>query len=138
MMHRHSKRRLAVPTFGGCGCSNSAGEPEDGTKLEESWRRCVWYRFPVLTDHFELVERQIPEPGAGSVRIQLQACGICHSDSLTKDGAYPGIQYPRVPGHEVAGVIDAVGPGIAGWQPGQQVGVGWNGGYCGHCDPIQP
>jgi D-arabinose 1-dehydrogenase-like Zn-dependent alcohol dehydrogenase len=83
---------------------------------------------------FEIVERQIPEPGAGSVRIRLQACGICHSDSLTKEGAYPGIQYPRVPGHEVAGVIDAVGPGIAGWQPGQQVGVGWNGGYCGHCD----
>jgi len=83
---------------------------------------------------FEIVDRQIPEPGAGSVRIQVQACGICHSDSLTKEGAYPGIQYPRVPGHEVAGVIDAVGPGIAGWQVGQRVGVGWNGGYCGHCD----
>jgi D-arabinose 1-dehydrogenase-like Zn-dependent alcohol dehydrogenase len=83
---------------------------------------------------FEIVERQIPEPGAGSVRIRLQACGICHSDSLTKEGAYPGIQYPRVPGHEVAGVIDAVGPGIAGWQPSQQVDVGWNGGNCGHCE----
>ena len=83
---------------------------------------------------FELVDRQIPEPGAGSVRIQVEACGICHSDSLTKEGTYPGIQYPRVPGHEVAGVIDAVGPGVAGWQVGQRVGVGWNGGYCGHCD----
>ncbi len=83
---------------------------------------------------FEIVDRQIPEPGAGSVRIQVQACGICHSDSLTKEGAYPGIQYPRVPGHEVAGVIDAIGPGVAGWQLGQRVGVGWNGGYCGHCD----
>jgi D-arabinose 1-dehydrogenase-like Zn-dependent alcohol dehydrogenase len=83
---------------------------------------------------FEIVDRQIPEPGAGSVRIQVQACGICHSDSLTKEGAYPGIQYPRVPGHEVAGVIDAIGPGVAGWQVGQRVGVGWNGGYCGHCD----
>jgi len=83
---------------------------------------------------FEIVERQIPEPGAGSVRIRVQACGICHSDSLTKEGGYPGIQYPRIPGHEVAGVIDAVGHGVAEWQPGQRVGVGWNGGYCGHCN----
>jgi D-arabinose 1-dehydrogenase-like Zn-dependent alcohol dehydrogenase len=64
----------------------------------------------------------------------VQACGICHSDSLTKEGAYPGIQYPRVPGHEVAGIIDEVGSGVVGWEPGQRVGVGWNGGYCGHCD----
>ena len=86
---------------------------------------------------FEIVERPIPEPGAGAVRIRVQACGICHSDSMTKDGLYPGIQYPRVPGHEVAGVIDAVGPGVAGWEPGQRVGVGWNGGYCGYCDPCR-
>ena len=64
---------------------------------------------------FEIVERQIPEPGAGSIRIRVQVCGICHSDSLTKEGHYPGIQYPRVPGHEVAGVIDAVGRGTVGW-----------------------
>ena len=83
---------------------------------------------------FEIVERQIPEPAAGTVRIKVQACGICHSDSLTKEGHYPGIQYPRVPGHEVAGTIDAVGGGVAGWKPGQRVGVGWNGGYCGQCD----
>ncbi len=83
---------------------------------------------------FEIVERPIPEPGAGTVRIKVQACGICHSDSLTKEGAMPWIQYPRVPGHEVAGVIDAVGPGVAGWEAGQKVGVGWNGGYCGYCD----
>src|SRR4051794_12187494 len=83
---------------------------------------------------FEIVERPVPEPGGGSVRIKVQACGICHSDSLTKDGLIPGIEYPRVPGHEVAGVIDAVGPGVAGWEPGQRVGVGWNGGYCGYCD----
>jgi D-arabinose 1-dehydrogenase-like Zn-dependent alcohol dehydrogenase len=83
---------------------------------------------------FEIVERPIPEPGAGSVRIKVQACGICHSDSLVKEGAFPGIQYPRVPGHEVAGVIDAVGSGVADWKPSQRVGVGWNGGYCGHCD----
>ncbi len=86
---------------------------------------------------FEIVERPIPEPGAGSVRIKVRACGICHSDSLTKEGLFPGIQYPRVPGHEVAGVIDAVGPGVLGWEPGQQVGVGWNGGYCGYCDPCR-
>src|SRR5262245_30012730 len=82
----------------------------------------------------EVVERPIPQPGAGSVRIKVDACGICHSDALTKEGLFPGIQYPRVPGHEVAGVIDAVGPGVIGWQPGQRVGVGWNGGYCGNCD----
>lgn len=86
---------------------------------------------------FEIVERQIPEPGIGSVRIKVQACGVCHSDSVTKEGLFPNIQYPRVPGHEVAGVIDAVGPGVAGWEPSQQVGVGWNGGYCGYCDPCR-
>jgi D-arabinose 1-dehydrogenase-like Zn-dependent alcohol dehydrogenase len=85
----------------------------------------------------EVVERQIPEPGHGAVRIQVRACGVCHSDSLVKEGAYPGIEYPRVPGHEVAGVIDAMGPGVTGWQPGQRVGVGWNGGYCGQCDPCR-
>jgi len=83
---------------------------------------------------FEIVERQIPEPGAGSVRIKVQACGICHSDTIVKEGAFPGIQYPRVPGHEVAGVIDAIGAGVVDWKPAQRVGVGWNGGYCGHCD----
>src|SRR5438093_7674683 len=86
---------------------------------------------------FEILERPIPDPGAGSVRIRVQACGICHSDTLTKEGHYPGIQYPRVPGHEVAGVIDAVGSNTSGWQPGQRVGVGWNGGYCGRCDPCR-
>jgi D-arabinose 1-dehydrogenase-like Zn-dependent alcohol dehydrogenase len=83
---------------------------------------------------FEIVERPIPQPGPGTVRIKVLACGICHSDSLVKEGAFPGIQYPRVPGHEVAGVIDAVGAGVANWKPGQPVGVGWNGGYCGYCD----
>ena len=67
---------------------------------------------------FEIVEREIPEPGAGSVRIKVQACGICHSDSLTKEGTFPGVQYPRVPGHEVAGIIDAVGAGVVGWTAG--------------------
>jgi D-arabinose 1-dehydrogenase-like Zn-dependent alcohol dehydrogenase len=86
---------------------------------------------------FEIVERPVPEPAAGTVRIKVQACGICHSDSITQEGLFPGIQYPRVPGHEVAGVIDAVGPGAPGWQPGEKVGVGWNGGYCGYCDPCR-
>jgi D-arabinose 1-dehydrogenase-like Zn-dependent alcohol dehydrogenase len=83
---------------------------------------------------FQIVERPIPEPGPGTVRIKVLACGICHSDSVTKEGLFPGIQYPRVPGHEVAGVIDAVGPNVPGWEPGERVGVGWNGGYCGYCD----
>ena len=86
---------------------------------------------------FEIVARPIPEPDAEAVRIRVQACGICHSDSLIKEGHYPGLQYPRVPGHEVAGVIDAVGARAAGWQPGERVGVGWNGGYCGRCDPCR-
>jgi D-arabinose 1-dehydrogenase-like Zn-dependent alcohol dehydrogenase len=83
---------------------------------------------------FELVEREIPAPGATSVRIKISACGICHSDSFTKEGTFPGIQYPRVPGHEIAGIIDAVGTGVRGWSPGQRVGVGWHGGHCGYCD----
>ncbi len=83
---------------------------------------------------FELVEREIPEPGAGSIRIKVQACGICHSDMYTKEGLLPGIKYPRVPGHEVAGVVDAVGSGVAQWKVGQRVGVGWHGGHCGYCD----
>ena len=83
---------------------------------------------------WEIAERPVPEPAAGTVRIKVEACGICHSDAITKEGLFPGIDYPRVPGHEVAGVIDAVGAGVSGWQPGQRVGVGWNGGYCGYCD----
>lgn len=82
----------------------------------------------------ELVERDLPEPGSGSVRIKVAACGICHSDSFTKDGHWPGIKYPRVPGHEVAGIIDVIGAGVAGWTPGQRVAVGWHGGHCGYCD----
>ena len=83
---------------------------------------------------FEMVERELPKPGDGEIRIKVQACGICHSDSLTKEGHIPGIAYPRVPGHEVVGIVDSVGAGVAGWTPGQRAGVGWNGGYCGYCD----
>ena len=82
---------------------------------------------------FQIVEREIPKPGAGHVRIKVQACGVCHSDVLTKEGVWPGIQYPRVPGHEVAGLIDELGAGVSGWQKGQRVGVGWHGGQDGTC-----
>lgn len=94
-------------------------------------------QVPRANGPLEVVERPIPEPGAGSVRIKVQACGICHSDTFTVEGLMPGIVYPRVPGHEVAGVIDAVGPGVSGWAKGQRVGVGWHGGNCGHCDPCR-
>ncbi len=81
----------------------------------------------------ELVERDIPVPAARHVRVKVQACGVCHSDSITKMGLFPGIQYPRVPGHEVVGIIDAVGADVPEWKVGQRVGVGWYGGHCGHC-----
>lgn len=83
---------------------------------------------------FEMVEREIPQPGPRQVRVKVQACGLCHSDSLTKEGQWPGITYPRVPGHEIAGVIDAVGNEVPRWQVGQRVGVGWLGSYCGYCE----
>jgi D-arabinose 1-dehydrogenase-like Zn-dependent alcohol dehydrogenase len=86
---------------------------------------------------WELVEREIPAPGPGWVRIKVEACGICHADSLVKEGHWPGIAYPRVPGHEVAGVIDALGADVSEWQVGQRVGVGWYGGHCGHCEPCR-
>ncbi len=82
---------------------------------------------------FEIVEREIPEPGPGHVRIKVQACGVCHSDVLTKEGLWPGIQYPRVPGHEVAGIVDEVGEGVSAWKKGQRVGVGWHGGQDNTC-----
>jgi D-arabinose 1-dehydrogenase-like Zn-dependent alcohol dehydrogenase len=82
---------------------------------------------------FELVEREIPQPAAGEVRIKVQACGICFSDHLVKDGVWPGMQYPRVPGHEVAGIVDEVGPGVSEWKKGDRVGVGWHRGHCFVC-----
>jgi D-arabinose 1-dehydrogenase-like Zn-dependent alcohol dehydrogenase len=82
---------------------------------------------------FEIVEREVPEPGAGQVRIKVQACGVCHSDMLLKDGLWPGVQYPRVPGHEVAGIIDKLGDEVTGWKTGQRVGVGWHGGHDNTC-----
>jgi D-arabinose 1-dehydrogenase-like Zn-dependent alcohol dehydrogenase len=91
-------------------------------------------QIPHANGLLELVERDIPEPGPGQVRVKVQACGICHSDAFSKEGTFPGIRYPIVPGHEIAGVIDAVGPGVAPWQAGQRVGVGWHGGHCGRCE----
>jgi D-arabinose 1-dehydrogenase-like Zn-dependent alcohol dehydrogenase len=90
-------------------------------------------QVPKAGADFEIVEREIPTPGAGQVRIKVQACGVCHSDVLTKEGIWPGIQYPRVPGHEVAGIVDELGAGVSAWKNGQRVGVGWHGGHDGTC-----
>lgn len=87
--------------------------------------------------NFELVDRPIPEPARGQVRVKVEACGICHSDALVKEGFWPGLQYPRVPGHEIAGRIDAVGADVTLWAPGQRVGVGWHGGHCFQCEPCR-
>jgi D-arabinose 1-dehydrogenase-like Zn-dependent alcohol dehydrogenase len=86
---------------------------------------------------FEIVERNIPGPVRNQVRIKVEACGICHSDVLVKEGLWPGIQYPRVPGHEIAGRIDAVGPDVTNWKPGERVGVGWHGGHDFTCNPCR-
>jgi alcohol dehydrogenase/propanol-preferring alcohol dehydrogenase len=84
--------------------------------------------------NFELVERPVPEPAGGEVRVKVQACGICHSDIFAKEGLFPGVNYPRVPGHEVVGRVDKLGDGVTTWQVGQRVGVGWHGGHCFTCD----
>lgn len=86
---------------------------------------------------FEVVMREIPAPGPSQVRIKIQACGVCHSDLFVKEGYWPGLQYPRVTGHEVAGVVDEVGAGVTAWKKGQRVGVGWHGGHCGQCEPCR-
>ena len=82
----------------------------------------------------EMVEREIGDPGENQVRIKVQACGVCHSDAYTKEGIWPGLQFPRIPGHEIAGVVEKIGPGAKGWEVGQRVGVGWHGAHCGYCD----
>lgn len=86
---------------------------------------------------FELIQKEFPEPASGQVRIRVQACGVCHSDSLTKLGLWPGVQFPRIPGHEVAGVVDAVGPDVPLFKSGQRVGLGWHGGHCNYCPPCR-
>jgi D-arabinose 1-dehydrogenase-like Zn-dependent alcohol dehydrogenase len=94
-------------------------------------------QVPAAGGAFQLVEKQFPDPGPGHVRIRVQACGVCHSDSLTKEGMWPGLQFPRVPGHEVAGVLDAVGPDVPVFKVGQRVGLGWHGGHCNYCTPCR-
>jgi D-arabinose 1-dehydrogenase-like Zn-dependent alcohol dehydrogenase len=94
-------------------------------------------QIPKAGADFQIVEREIPKPDVGQVRIKVQACGVCRSDVLTKEGSWPGIQYPRVPGHEVAGIIDEVGAGVTEWKTGQRVGVGWHGGHDGTCLPCR-
>ena len=95
------------------------------------------YEVPKPGSPFARVERPVPEPARGQVRIAVEACGICHSDAFVREGTFPGLTYPRVPGHEVAGRIDAVGEGVTAWRPGQRVGVGWHGGHCGVCEPCR-
>jgi D-arabinose 1-dehydrogenase-like Zn-dependent alcohol dehydrogenase len=90
-------------------------------------------QIPRAGADFEIVDREIPTPGSGQVRIKVQACGVCHSDVLTKEGAWPGIEYPRVPGHEVTGIVDELGARVIGWKKGQRIGVGWHGGHDGTC-----
>jgi D-arabinose 1-dehydrogenase-like Zn-dependent alcohol dehydrogenase len=86
---------------------------------------------------FELIEREVPVPGRDQALVRVQACGICHSDAFVKHGGYPGLSYPRIPGHEIAGVLESLGEDVKGWEPGQRVGVGWFGGNCGYCEPCR-
>jgi D-arabinose 1-dehydrogenase-like Zn-dependent alcohol dehydrogenase len=94
-------------------------------------------QVPAAGGAFQLIQKEFPEPAPGQVRIRVQACGVCHSDSLTKEGQWPGLQFPRVPGHEIAGVIDAVAPDVPLFKPGQRVGLGWHGGHCNFCNPCR-
>src|SRR5579863_7698693 len=94
-------------------------------------------QVPAAGGAFQLITKEFPDPGPGQVRIRVQACGVCHSDSLTKEGMWPGLQFPRVPGHEVAGVLDAVGPDVPVFKVGQRVGLGWHGGHCNYCTPCR-
>jgi len=91
-------------------------------------------RVPAAGADFELVDLPVPEPGPNEVRVNVEACGICHSDAFVKEAAFPGLELPRVPGHEVAGVVDQVGTDVTSWTKGQRVGVGWHGGHCFTCD----
>src|SRR5207249_9404614 len=90
--------------------------------------------FPAANAALELVTREVPQPGAGQVLLRVRACGICHSDLFVQGGACPGLRRPRVPGHEVAAVVERVGPGVRPWRTGDRVGIGWHGGHCFVCD----
>jgi propanol-preferring alcohol dehydrogenase len=109
---------------------NKDGANEKGTNMSTTYRAIEVTRPGALN----LVQRLLPEPGPGQVRLRVEACGVCHSDSATVDGSFPGISYPRVPGHEVVGRIDALGSGVQGWAVGQRVGVGFLAGSCGYCE----
>src|SRR5215813_12998004 len=117
------------PGIRGMSAKTSSGQ----TILELAMAKMRVVQVPRPKGPLELVERDIPEPQQGTVRVRVQTCGICHSDTVTKDGLLPGIEYPRVPGHEVIGIVDAVGPDVSGWTGGERVGIGWHGGYCGYC-----
>src|SRR5262245_6772586 len=107
---------------------------EQGNKSEvDKMATMKAVQVPERGADFEIVEREIPEAGSGQVRIRVQACGVCHSDAVTKEGQLPGITYPRVPGHEVIGIIDQIGAGVTIWKKGDRVGVGWHGGHDGTC-----
>ena len=118
----------------GPGLLGSGVLPKVGVGSEGGMPTIRAIQVPSAGADFELVERERPEPGRGQVRLTVQACGICHSDSFAKEGLMPGIPYPIVPGHEVAGVVDAVGEGVEGWAAGDRAGVGWFGGSCLRCD----
>ena len=108
-------------------------QPSDPSSSKKTMRAA---QVPKAGAPFELVEREVPEPPAQHVRIRVQACGVCHSDSVTKEGIFP-IQFPRVPGHEIIGIIDALGEGVKPWKVGRRVGLGWYGGHCGICEPCR-
>jgi D-arabinose 1-dehydrogenase-like Zn-dependent alcohol dehydrogenase len=131
---------IVFPFFATCMISDSVGGVACGERRRViSFRRVSMPKMRAVQvtrpgGPFEMVEREIPQPGPRQVRLRVQACGLCHSDSLTKEGHWPGIKYPRVPGHEIAGVIDAIGAEVPRWKRGQRVGVGWLGSYCGYCE----
>jgi len=102
--------------------------------MSETMRAAV---VPEAGEGFEVVERAVPEPAPGEVRVAVEACGICHSDVFVKDGGYPGVRYPRIPGHEVTGYVDAVGDDVDSWSEGDYVGAGWHGGHCFTCEPCR-
>mgnify|MGYP000185011504 FL=1 len=102
--------------------------------MSETMRAAV---VPEAGEGFEVVERAVPEPAPGEVRVAVEACGICHSDVFVKDGGYPGVRYPRIPGHEVTGYVDAVGEDVDSWSEGDYVGAGWHGGHCFTCEPCR-
>jgi len=128
--HRSSDRPLHNPRVGRC-MERVWSESKRNGRIEMAKNKVV--QVGKAGGEFELVEKEIAAPGAGEVRIRVQACGICFSDHFTKDGHWPGIAYPRIPGHEVAGVIDEVAAGVTEWKKGDRVGVGWHGGHCGIC-----